>query len=508
MGLDLDRYRDEAEQFSEAIHREYYLHLAGRKPELELEPIYERHARLFDRAAVIWLREGCEALELGQDGLGTEEGRRMRYLLQFAFDGFLGRETRREAEELARREASMEVAAGGERLPYRGVQARQANEPRAEVRAELEDARDELLVERLHPLHLETLKRSHGLCRELGYAGYAAAYAELRGIDLERLGREADDLLRATDDAYSELGRPATGAGGDRPVRRAEALGPAAILRAPDLDAGFPPERLVPSLERTMAGLGIELGAQQNVRLDTEERATKSPRAFCAMPRVPQEVYLVLSPVGGRDDYAILFHEAGHAEHYGTTDPELPFEFRHLGDNSVTESFAFLLQHLTEDPDWLAAVLAIEDPEPIVAQARAAELVLIRRYAAKIRYELELHGPEPDLEALPDRYVELLGGATRVSWGGASWLADVDGGFYVACYLRAWALETRWRWHLRERFGGRWFTSAEAGEWVRGLWRQGQRLDADQLLEETLGERLELDALARACCRPVEMPPG
>jgi len=26
----------------------------------------------------------------------------------------------------------------------------------------------------------------------------------------------------------------------------------------------------------------------------------------------------------------------------------LPFEFRHLGDNSVTEGFAFLLEHLIE----------------------------------------------------------------------------------------------------------------------------------------------------------------
>ena len=54
--------------------------------------------------------------------------------------------------------------------------------------------------------------------------------------------------------------------------------------------------------------------------------------------------------VGGREDYAALFHEGGHAEHYANVDAELPFEFRHLGDNSVTESYAFLLEHLTEQP--------------------------------------------------------------------------------------------------------------------------------------------------------------
>ena len=49
---DLDEYRRDAEVFLEEIDREYYLHLAGHKPDLEIEPIYERHEALFERAAV------------------------------------------------------------------------------------------------------------------------------------------------------------------------------------------------------------------------------------------------------------------------------------------------------------------------------------------------------------------------------------------------------------------------------------------------------------------------
>ena len=89
--------------------------------------------------------------------------------------------------------------------------------------------------------------------------------------------------------------------------------------------------------------------------------------------------------------------------------------------------------------------------------------MIIRRYAAKLAYELELHGPAADLGEMPARYSELLGGAVRVPWPQASWMADVDDGFYAACYLRAWALETHWRSALRERFGERWFSSPEAG---------------------------------------------
>ena len=132
------------------------------------------------------------------------------------------------------------------------------------------------------------------------------------------------------------------------------------FFRAGGFDGLFPSEQLIPALEQTLSGLGIDLDAQPNVRLDTEQRPLKSPRAFCAPVHVPDEVYLVIPRQGGREDYAALFHEAGHTEHYAHVDASMPFEFRHLGDNSVTEGFAFLVEHLTEDQAWLDAVLGVE----------------------------------------------------------------------------------------------------------------------------------------------------
>jgi hypothetical protein len=211
---------------------------------------------------------------------------------------------------------------------------------------------------------------------------------------------------------------------------------------------------------------------------------------------VPEEVYLVIPPIGGQEDYATLFHEGGHAEHYGCTDAALPLEHRHLGDNSVTESFAFLLQGLTADPVWLEATLEVGDPDAAIAHARAVRLVMLRRYSAKIAYEVELHAPQAELDSMSDRYVQLLSEGVRIVWPSEPWLADVDPGFYAACYLRAWALEVSWRAALRERFGERWFQVTEAGEWLRGLWAQGQRLDAEELLAEAVGGSLDFEALA------------
>jgi hypothetical protein len=486
---DLDEYRRDAELFCEEINREYYLHLAGHKPDLALEPIYERHEALFERAAVERVGEERRAA-------GGEEAVRLSYLHQFALDGHLGAETRSLEARLAELEASLEIEVRGEAIPYRMAPVVQANEADPERRAEIEAARNAVLADRLNPLHLEALERVHAACAELGWPSYLDAYSDVRALDLRGLSAQLERFAEATEANYAGILNPEL----ERTVglelgelRRSDL---SRFFRAAHLDGLFPGERMVPALRETLAGLGIDLAAQSNVMLDTETRPTKSPRAFCSTPRVPGEVYLVMPPIGGREDYAALFHEAGHAEHYGCTDAELAFEFRHLGDNSVTESYAFLLEGLTASPAWLEQLLGADGAEAAIEHARAARLVFLRRYSAKIAYEVELHGPDADLGAMPERYASLLGERVGVEWPTETWLSDVDPGFYVACYLRAWALEVDWRSELIEPFGAEWFASGEAGGWLRALWGRGQRLDADRLLDEVAGCKLDFGRLA------------
>src|SRR5262249_58958605 len=109
---DRDEYRREAELFLEEIDREYYLQGAGHKPDLEIEPIYERHEALFERDAVERVAEARAAAK-------GEDETRLRHLHQFAVEGHLGSLTRELETRLAELEASLEVELDGEAIPYR-----------------------------------------------------------------------------------------------------------------------------------------------------------------------------------------------------------------------------------------------------------------------------------------------------------------------------------------------------------------------------------------------------
>jgi hypothetical protein len=475
--MDVNEYRAEAEEFLTAIDREYYEHFAGLKDEFEIEAIFGRHPRLFSRETVETLRAGDN-----------------RVLLKFAAEGYVEQAVKDLSAELARLEASLEVELDGDTYPYRQAAVVQANEPDAARRRALDRARTGLVETRLNPLLREMFDRSRELVRELGWPSVRAMTEELSGIDLGALGHQTEAFLEATEASYEDIVEPRLRTELDLGFDELERADLAYFFRAPSLDGGFSAEELLPSYEATLAGLGLRNGEAERVILDAEPRPKKSPRAFCAPVRVPDEVYLVLTRIGGREDYDTLLHESGHAEHYSHVDPSLPVEHRYLGDNSVTEGFAFLFEHLTHDPAWLERRLGITDPAPIVEHARASKLVFLRRYCAKLGYELELQS-EASADGLDELYARRLSDAVHVDWPRATWLSDVDAFFYAAAYLRAWALETHLRRELRERFGELWFEDRRAGDLLRELWSTGQREPAHELLRRLTGAELDFSAL-------------
>lgn len=185
-------------------------------------------------------------------------------------------------------------------------------------------------------------------------------------------------------------------------------------------------------------------------------------------------------------------HEIGHVEHFALTDASLPAADRHAGDASVTEGYAALLQGLLSEPAWLAEHLGMPAAEiaGFVDFAAFRKLYLLRRYTAKLLYELRLLR-DPDPAVGRATYAGMLGLLSGVQVPEASWLADVDDHLYAARYLRSWMLEGSLAVALRAAHGEAWWRKQAAGDQLKELWRQGQRPNAEDVLAQLGYDQLD-----------------
>ena len=92
-------------------------------------------------------------------------------------------------------------------------------------------------------------------------------------------------------------------------------------------------------------------------------------------------------------------------EHFAHVRRSLPAEDRVLGDNGVTEGFAFLLEHLVSDPRWLAAQLDFPRADEYTRFSSFTKLFFIL-------FDIILETPAPDKDfqhraARPQTFAEI-----------------------------------------------------------------------------------------------------
>jgi hypothetical protein len=480
---ELDAYRERVDRFIADLDQEYYDHFAGLKVDFDLESVYRNY-------------EDITTLEMAQRiGQAVDGSFRSTELWRFACEGYLGNLTRRYEQDAATMEAKLTATVDGEEIPFRMLRPTMANTDDRGKREQLESIRNDLTDEHINPILLAQHQTTHAAARDLGAQSYRELYVDKFGYRLEDLAEQCRAFLDSTEqifeDAADNLFRMRVGVG----LADARRWDVARVFRATEWDPFFPADRMLPALEATLKDLGIDINAQENVHVDVEERPHKTPRAFCAPIEVPQKVMLVIQPMGGPDDWRALFHEAGHVEHFANTRAELSVEERRLGDSAVTEGWAMLMQHLTDDPAWLSRRLDVGRPGQFAAEGAANLLYFVRRYSAKLLYELEFHAAE-DVTQMRPRYVELLADALKIEPSPTDYLGDIDASYYVSSYLRSWAFEAQLRAHLREEFGNTWFARREAGNLLRELWGEGQRWPAEDFLKDITGATLEMESVA------------
>lgn len=484
--MDLTAYREEVATFCQSLAEEEYLTGSGRKEQAEQRRIYERHEDLFTEAA-----HRAIAAELSAAPAAAQR-RRVGYLLAFVVDGLIELDTRELNDRLTDAQIRGRISVAGREIPYRQATIRMENEPDRGRRAAIVDAMGRFRAEALNPMRAELFAAINRRTLALGHPSYPDLCRTVRALPLDEVDRRMQSFLTQTDTIYrTHLNRMLTDAG--IPSGEAATHDVAYLSRSRSYDKYFPSEGAVAALKHTLRDMGIDLGFQKEIVLDLEPRPGKSPRAFCAPASIPGRIYLVTAPHGGPDDYRALFHEAGHAEHFAHFDPGLAVEDRYLGTMALTETFAFLMEDFQRNPHWCSELLGLEDPQ-YLRRSDFLKLYLVRRYAAKLHYELAFY----TRAAVSDNetaYRDTLGAALGVTVPGHQYLTDIDTGFYAAEYLMAWMAESMLRERLKSRFGHRWWTSPRAMDLVREAWSQGQSIAVGGLMDLVGAGPLAEDAL-------------
>jgi hypothetical protein len=495
--LSLDRLRRDGQAFSEEISREYYLAAAGLKPTADLQPLYRKYDHIMTPDALAMTLEAFRGATPG-----TEEHRRNRILLEWLASLQSSRELAPiEEREMAWEASAMVTLADGTTYQFERTPIEIANSTDRDTREAIHAARSRVVEAELAPMRRERFQRERDIIERLDLAdGYNATWELLSGISLADLRAQCERFLRDTqamwDDTFPAFAKRVLKID-PREATRADAL---ALFRAREFDAYFPATEMEARVQKQTREMGVDPLAAGRIQLDTGEREGKRSRAFCAPVRVPEEVYLVLRPHGGQTDYSTFLHELGHALHFAYARPDYPFEYRWLGDNSVTESYAMLFDGLMQDAGWLKRYTDLGETRvrSFTRSAGFEELHYLRRYCAKLIYETDLYGADHRWESLPDLYVELLSGATSFAYPRSDAFVDVDPGYYSARYLRAWQLQALLDETLTEGFDADWWRNPRAGPWiVQSLFMEGQRELAHELATRVSGRELSFAPLVR-----------
>jgi hypothetical protein len=440
----------------------------------------------------------------------SREPRDIRALthLQAHFVGeYLSAELQDVDEALANLEAGLTFQALGNEHPYRELDRLLASTPSAADRQALYNGATAAVLRLNQTLELRDA-RVLSLLRGLGYTSHEAYGAELRQVDLSRLGLLAEEILERTRPAYlvvmdalarRELSVPFAD------VRRCDLP---RLFRPRALDPLFPKEKLLLRAEETLGGIGIRLGDLPNLRIDMKERSGKNPRPLAIAPAVPGDVRLSYSSVEGIRAQAVLLHEIGHALHFAFT-RERRFELAKLGGRAQAEAFAYAFEDLAVDPVWLEehAGLRGEELAAHLYEASAHRLLALRRAAGDLLYQLELHRREgQDARELYRAIVERTYAVRMTDDDVARYLADSSDFYASADDLRGWFLAAQIQGQLKSRFGPRWWGSPEAGRFLESLWAHGNALNARELALEMGEDGVRPDVLLLRLATTLKVP--
>ena len=469
--VDINLLEKKIDDFLGELELEYYLAFSGLKDRLETAEIYEKYSDLNRK----------ELIEEVRDLFDSTHEKKIKKVYSFLVTSYIYKSIAKINDALSSKEVEERIRINSERFSLRIALAYVRREPRRENRSKVYGEICNVIEEFLNPLLANRIYKIYKLVEELEFKDYTQFCEFINQVDLGKLRQAAERFLSSTERVYREYMEALVKENLGISLSEAERHDIIYLLSNPP--KGVKPRvEMIAFLLKTLKGLGVELDKMKNVLLDVEDRPNKSPRAFVAAVKIPEDVRLVVLPTGGIRDYQALFHEAGHALHFAFTDPALPTAFKRLGPSSITETYAFLIEYILLQKRIAEKLVGYENTEKYLLHSYASYIHFLRRYSAKLIYELELHKAR-NLEKAKTLYEQIMSKYLLYRYNPSIYLYDVDLGFYTGEYLRAWFFEAMLRKYLEESYGD-WVNSRKAGDFVKSLWRIGFSKTLEELAEK------------------------
>jgi peptidyl-dipeptidase A len=277
-----------------------------------------------------------------------------------------------------------------------------------------------------------------------------------------------------------------------------------------DLDPLFAAQDVVALAERTLEGIGLDVGSIL-AQSDLYPRPGKCQHAFCIDVDREGDVRVLANVVPNASWAETMLHELGHGVYDLGFDPELPWLLRdtHL---VTTEATAILFGSLAGQREWLEQVLGLGRDDALELEgrlraARVAELLVFTRWVLVMHaFERALYeDPERDLDALwwelVRRYqlVTAPDGRRAPDWAAKIHVATAP--VYYHTYLYGSIVALQLRSSLDEAAGGLVDRPAAGRALGEKLFAPGQSVRWDRLVEHVSGAPLSVASLEREVAR-------
>jgi hypothetical protein len=471
-------------EFEEQIQRYLYERSEeGRAVRVGEKEISEQ-AAIVARYADLFSREQLRALQAEEERVDAEQREWLYRLRKTCEGGLLAAELAERDDELENAILAARVEFKGEEMPLRTAQAKLAVLAGYADRHELGEIYHEASA-RFNEQRLDLLRAYEELEGDLsGEPDPIARSEEEKQISMRELAAMLEAANQAIEERFLGL----------REKWFERLLGPereeqpssahfSYVRRLSPLESIYTKERATDVCLETVSALGFDM-AKTSISLDLDDRPQKAPRACVIASDPPRVVHLITRAQGGLHDYQAFLHEAGHALHYASVDPRLPYTFRRISrDHALTEIYSYICEAITREPGWHAQHFGLSD-HGARENAEATvflESALFRRYTAKLQFELDFWADFEHAGTQSEDYARRLTASVGMVYKPDGHLADMDAGFYSADYLRAWIRHAQLRSYLEQEVGEDWWRSAETGEILRKLFAEGTRPTSEEI---------------------------